>query len=88
MPPEKGHDFAVFFLPQREVFEDLFEISGVGGFAKEPSAKLDCGPNRFKDITGQFLRHQTDFRAGPAVIFDNLKIIRFNDPQSDRRFHR
>ena len=62
----------VLLVPQRQVLEQLFEVGRVRLFAEQAATELQRGPNGFKHVVDQLLRHQADLRAGGAVILDDV----------------
>jgi hypothetical protein len=63
---------AVFALPEREIAQHLFDVLRVRPLAEQAAAERYRRPDRFEGIGGEFLRHQTDQRAGGAVIGDDV----------------
>ena len=64
----QGDDLGVLLVPQRQVLQHLFDMSGVFRLAEQAAAETHRRPHRFEGVGVQLLRHQPDQRARRAVI--------------------
>ena len=68
-------NLAVFFVPERQVFQNLLDVGRVGRLAKQTPAEAHGGPHGFKRIGVQLLGHQANDAAGCAVVVHGVKAV-------------
>src|SRR5690606_17923717 len=66
------HDPVVALVPEGQVFQDLFDMGGLGRLAEQAAAEGDRIPDGFKGVGIELLGHQADGLSGFAVLLDDV----------------
>ena len=78
------HDAVVLLVPQRQRAQHLLDMRRIARLAEQAAAEGDGRPHALERIGVQFLRHQTDQRAGGAVVLDDVVAV---DRHGTLRWH-
>jgi len=71
----KLEDAGIALVPQRQIAQQFLQERIVRRLAKQPARKTHCRPDALESFVEQFLRHQSDLRAGGAVVLDDVVAV-------------